>query len=186
MGSALPDVYRLTYRDWLSFPDDGRAYEIIDGELFVTPSPSIRHQRTSRELQHALLTFLRSTGSGEVLSAPVGVKLDDGSVVEPDIVVVLAANAGRIGEQVIEGAPDIVIEILSPGTAQRDLGIKRRKYEASNVPEYWIVDAESRRIEVLSLHAGRYSRSQTFGGTDTLTSSSLAGFALDVSDVFVG
>lgn len=186
MGFALPDVYRLTFHDWLSFPDDGRAYEIVDGELFVTPSPSIRHQRTSREIQHALLTFLRATGLGEVLNAPVGVKLDEGTVVEPDIVVVLKAHAGRIGEQVIEGAPDIVIEILSPGTAQRDLGIKRNKYETCGVPEYWIVDAEARGIEVLSLHSGRYSRSQAFGGNDTLTSPSLPGFAVDVSDVFVG
>src|SRR5262245_37907481 len=132
--AALPGVYRMTYSDWLRLPDDGRLYEVIDGELLVSPPPSIRHQRISRRLQSQILRFLEASRLGEVFYAPVGVRLGD-DVLEPDLVIVLREHADRIGEQVIEGAPDIVVEILSPGSAKRDLNAKRMVYQAAGVPE---------------------------------------------------
>lgn len=182
--ASLSDAYRLTYADWLAFPDDGRLYEIIEGELFVTPPPNVEHQRVSREIEFRLLQHLRTHASGEVFYAPIGVRLGEEDVLEPDIVVVLNQHRDRIGRQTIEGAPDLVVEILSPGTAKRDLGPKRARYEAAAVPEYWIVDPEKRRIEVLSLRQGRYQRHGLFESGETLGSPLLGGFELEVLQVF--
>lgn len=184
MTVALPGVYRMTFQNWLGFPDDGRFYEIIEGELYVTPPPNVEHQRISREIEFRLLQFLRAAALGEVFDAPIGVRLTDDDVLEPDLVVVLQAHADRIGKQVIEGAPDLVVEVLSPGTAKRDLGLKREQYQAAGVPEYWIVDPESRSIEVLMLDGGRYARSGLFRVADTLTCRLLPGFELELTDVF--
>jgi len=182
--SSIPSAYRLTYEDWLQFPEDGRRYELIDGELFMSPSPNIRHQRVSRDLEFLLLTYLRRTGKGEVLDAPVGVRLDRNSVLEPDILVVLREHASQVGEQVIDGPPDIVVEVLSPGTARRDVGIKREKYRTSGVPEYWIVDPVHASIEVLVLGGGDYVRHGLFDRTDTLRSKVLVDFEVARSEVF--
>lgn len=180
---AVPGVYRLTYADWLAFPNESHRYEVIDGDLFVTPPPAIVHQRVSREIEFALLTFLRENGRGEVFDAPVGVKLDDSNVLEPDLVVVLSHNAHRIGEQVISGPPDVVVEILSLGSARRDLGVKRNTYERGGVAEYWIVDPESRSIEVLALGAQGYERAGLCEN-EVLHSRVLPGFDLVLQTVF--
>jgi Uma2 family endonuclease len=180
--SPLPGIYRLTFADWLRFPDDGRLYEILEGELYVTPPPGIEHQRISRNL---LLAFSRYSLKGEVLYAPVGVRLSDEDVLEPDLVLVLREHANRIGAQVIEGAPDIVVEILSPGTARRDLGPKREKYRDAGVPEYWIVDPASSSVEVLSLRDGAYVRHGLFRRNETLRSSLLPELEIALAEVFV-
>lgn len=184
MGPAtLPGVYRLTYADWLRFPDDGLRYEILGGELFVTPAPSIRHQRISRDLEFHLLEHLRRTGRGEVLYAPVGVRLSDEEVLEPDLLVVLTEHRDRIGEQTIEGAPDLIVEILSPGSAARDLGRKRELYARAGVPEYWIVDPAASAVEVLVLEPSGYARFGLFGRSDTLRSPLLPGLAIPLDAV---
>src|SRR5262249_50664263 len=121
---SVPSAYLLSYKDWLRFPDDTRLYELIDGELFVSPSPNVAHQRVARNLAVSLHDHLRKSGRGEVLFAPMGVRLDKRSVVEPDILVVLREHATRVRKQVIVGAPDLVLEVLSPGTARRDVGLK--------------------------------------------------------------
>ena len=184
MAASSPlAAYRLTYTDWLGFPDDGRAYELLKGELIVTPPPSIGHQRVSRELEFRLLQYLQSTGAGEILDAPVGVRLSDTDVLEPDLVVVLREHASRIGTQVIEGAPDLVVEILSPGSAARDLGVKRQAYEVAGVAEYWIVDPVNRSIEVLALEQGAYVRHGVYSVADAMTSRVLGGFGMSVGEV---
>jgi len=184
MTVALPGVYRMTYQDWLDFPDDGHLYEIVEGELYVAPPPNVEHQRITREIESRLLLFLRAAGLGEIFYAPMGVRLTDDDVLEPDLVVVLKEHADRIGKQVIEGAPDLVVEVLAPGTAKRDLGMKRELYQAVGVREYWIVDPESRSIEVLMLDGGRYTRSGLFRVADILTCRLLPGFELELAEVF--
>ena len=181
---SLPGPYRLTYADWVGYPDDGRLYEIIEGELYVSPPPSIVHQRVSRDIEFRLYTYLEQTGLGEILDAPVGVRLSDEDVLEPDLVVVLTPNAHRIGSQVIEGPPDLVVEILSPGTARRDLGTKRALYEEAGVPEYWIVDPETASVEVLALERGRYMRSGLYRRGDRVRSRLLEGLEVDLEGVF--
>ncbi len=182
--AELPGAYRLTYQDWLQTPDHGWLYEIVEGELVVSPPPAIRHQRVSRRIGFLLFTYLQERDLGEMLHAPVGVRLADDTVLEPDLIVVRPENAPRIAEHAIEGPPDLVVEILSPGTASRDLGRKRVLYEAHGVPEYWIVDPESRSVEVLALSAGRYARHGLFRMGTTLRSATFPDFALPLDGVF--
>lgn len=151
----------------------------------MTPPLSIDHQRISRELEAQLLAYLRRSGQGEVLHAPVGVRLGDEDVFEPDILVVLTEHADRIGTQVIEGAPDLIVEILSPGSAKRDWGVKRQKYESYGVVEYWIVDPANRSIEVLALRSARFETAGSFGRTDTLQSPLFPELQLPLTEVFL-
>lgn len=178
------DAYLLRFEDWLRLPEDNRFYEILGGELVVSPPPATQHQRIVRDLTLELHHFVEEGGLGEVLFAPVGVKLSDRDVVEPDIVVVLAESPARIGTQVIEGPPDLVVEVLSPGTAQRDLGPKREIYQRTGVREYWVVDPREGRIEVLQAVEGRFHRSGLFSAGEALTSPLLPGFELPLARIF--
>lgn len=181
----VPGSDRLTFRDWLGFPDNGQLYEVLEGELLVTPPPGIEHQRLSRDLGFELLLHLRSNAAGEVLNAPVGVRLSDNNVFEPDLLIVLRQHADRISKQAVMGPPDLVVEILSPGTARRDLGPKRAAYERNGVTEYWIVDPHRESIEVLALSEGTYQRHGLFQQQDTLTSRVLPSLEIDLSRIFV-
>ena len=184
--TTLPHAYRVTYDDWLRTPDDGHRYEILGGEFYVSPPPNLLHQRISKNLFLKLSRHLEETATGEVFYAPVGVRLSDQDVVEPDLVVVLQENRHRIGTQAIEGPPDLVVEILSPGTAGRDLGPKRTLFERGGVPEYWIVDPEAATVEVLSLQDGTYRRLGLFGQGEQLRSWRLAGLEMAIAEVFPG
>src|SRR5947209_3473624 len=127
--ARVPATYRLTYEDWLHFPDDGKLYEVLGGELFVSPPPSWRHQLILTELLFRLRNYLGQGARGRVASAPAGVRLSDEDIVEPDLVVILEEHRDRIDESSVAGTPDLVVEILSPGTAGRDLLDKRALYE---------------------------------------------------------
>jgi Uma2 family endonuclease len=178
---------RLTYDDFVNFPDDGLRHELIDGVHYVTPSPVIRHQRVSRDLLVALDTFLKSTDLGEVFSAPLDVVFSYYDVVEPDLLVVLADQSEIVTDKHVSGAPAIVIEILSPGTRRRDEGIKRQLYERCGVREYWIVDADRDLISIERpneagplVPVGQLTASQ---GNHVVTPL-LPGFSLSLSTLF--
>ena len=146
---------QITWHDVQQMPDDGNRYEAIAGELHVTPAPSVRHQWISGELEAALRGLLDGGRLGLMFHAPVGVEFPStGEGVQPDIVVIAAARRGIIDEDWIRGAPDIVIEILSPGTQRRDRGVKLKLYERQGVEEYWLVDPASRAVEVWRFHGG--------------------------------
>ena len=139
---------QITWQDVQQLPDDGHRHEAIEGELYVTPAPTSRHQRVSRRLLYALEAILGAGGLGELFFAPIGVEFpatEEG--VQPDIVFVSRARRGIIVEEGIRGAPDLVIEILSPTTAHRDRGVKRKLYERQGVDQYWIVDLEAEAVE---------------------------------------
>lgn len=149
---ALPQI---TWHDVQQMPDDGNRYEAIAGELHVTPAPSVRHQWISVELERALYSLVHDAGRGIVLHAPVGVEFPaSGEGVQPDILVVAAARRSIIDEDWIRGAPDIVVEILSPGTQRRDRGVKLKLYERQGVEEYWIVEPASQAVDVWRFHGG--------------------------------
>lgn len=143
---ALPQI---TWQDVQQLPDDGKRYEAIEGELYVTAAPAIRHQRVSLRLELELVRLLVEPGHGEMMHAPVGVEFPaTGEGVQPDIVFIAQASRGIIAEKWLMGAPDLVVEILSPSTSSRDRGIKLRLYERQGVAEYWVVDPVDDAIEV--------------------------------------
>jgi Uma2 family endonuclease len=146
---------RVTWRDVLTMPEDGNRYEAIGGELVVSPPPKVRHQWVTERLLGTLRDLLVRTGYGYLFPAPVGVVFpgtEEG--VQPDIVFVTRERLDIVGEDAIQGPPDLVIEILSPSTARRDRTVKRHLYERQGVAEYWIVDIDARQVEVWSFAAG--------------------------------
>ena len=147
--SGRPAV-RYTYRDYLSIPEDpARRHEIVDGELHVSAAPRIRHQRVVGNLLDALRPLARTHGLGEVLPGPVTVHLQDELVLEPDVVFVRRDRMEIVDpEGGIHGAPDLVVEVLSPSNRAYDRELKRKRYLESGVPEVWIVDADERWVEV--------------------------------------
>lgn len=146
----------LTYEDYAALPDDGRRYEIHDGELSVTPAPGTRHQRISGRLSDLLRAHVQAMGLGEVLYAPVDVILTRTSVVQPDLIYIAPAQASRVSARGIEGAPTLAIEILSPSTTTIDRSTKLQLYARYGVPYYWIVDPEARTLEAYELAEGAY------------------------------
>ena len=139
----------ITWQDVQQMPDDGNRYEAIEGDLYMTPAPTYRHQRVSWRLGKALDRLLEEPGHGVVVQAPFGVEFPaTGEGVQPDFLFVSEARRGIISNAWISGAPDLVVEILSPSTASRDRGLKLRLYERQGVREYWIVDPDENAIDV--------------------------------------
>lgn len=152
------DAPKLTYQDYVCFPDDGNRYEIIGGARHVNPAPNIYHQQVSSRLQFQLYSCVELPNLGVVLTATVDVQLTDHDVVQPDLVVVLAENR-IITPTKIKGSPDHVVEILSPSTQDVDRSRKRDLYEQAGVPEYWIVDPLEHSVLRLVMKEGRYAGS---------------------------
>jgi Uma2 family endonuclease len=176
-----------TYEDYLTLPEGGPfRYEIIDGELCMTPSPNTKHQKISRNILHFIDSFLRQNTVGEIFYAPYDVVFsqDPLQVAEPDLVFVSKARAAIITEKNIQGAPDLLIEILSPTTAANDRRVKRTLYERFGVPEYWIVDPEAETVQVFRLSDGRYGTCLEFRKEDALDSPLLPGLSIPLSGVF--
>ena len=147
-SSTRPDA-RLTYADFLLFPDDGKRHELIDGEHYVTPSPNLRHQELLGRLHFAFAERLRANPSlGKVYFAPLDVVFSDWDIVEPDLIFVAGDQPELLTEKNIVGAPALVAEILSAGTRQRDQQLKRRLFERSGVREYWMVDPDKNAIVI--------------------------------------
>ena len=166
-----PPQGRWTYADYAALPDDGNRYEIIAGVLYMTPAPGTGHQSISARVVTFLVTHVEFAGLGRVFAAPVDVELAPDTVVQPDIVVVLSANLHRITPSRIIGAPDLVVEILSPGTAGYDRREKQDAYARSGVGEYWIVDPGAQTVELLTLDQGGYRSHGVFRGQARLPSS---------------
>ena len=143
-GSAT----KLTYEDFVLFPDDGKRHELIDGEHFVTPSPNRRHQTAVSNLTAILVPAVRAQGLGRVFVAPFDVVLTRHDVVAPDLLFVSAARSAVLTDANVQGAPDLVVEVLSPSSRRQDEVLKRDLYERGGVAEYWIVDPEAETVKV--------------------------------------
>src|SRR3989304_9190713 len=177
---------RLTYEDYLQFPDDGKRHEIIEGDHYVTPVPKTKHQRTSGNLTMALGTFIKKHALGEVLTAPYDVILSDENVVQPDLLFVSTARAAIVTEDNIQGAPDIMVEILSESSRKKDEVTKRKLYERFGVQEYWIVDPELEIVKIFRRAQQGYSRAVELSkeANDILTTKLLAGLNLALTEIF--
>ncbi len=144
-------VRRFTYDDLESIPQarEGDRHEIVDGELVVTPSPIPSHQFISSNIVFALSQHVRTSNLGKVVHAPIDIRFTPDNVLIPDIIFIARDRRHVIGPRAVDAPPDLVIEILSPGTRRRDLTVKRDLYAQFGVREYWIVDPAARTVEVL-------------------------------------
>jgi len=179
-----PPQGQWTYQDYLRLPNDGMQYEIIKGVLYMVPAPTTEHQRASRNLEFQMWEFARRHHLGEVFDAPTDVYLPGQETpVQPDILFVAAGRAGIIQERGIEGAPDLVVEILSPRTWWQDRKIKLPLYEETGVPECWIVDPDQGAIEVYGLERGAYALLGHWERGEVVVSRVLPGFQVAVDQV---
>ena len=156
----------LTYKDYEALPNDGRRYEIHEGELSVTPAPTPDHQRTSRNLFLVLNTHVTRRGLGEIFYAPIDVILSDITIVQPDLVYVETRRLSIISSRGIEGPPTLIVQVLSPSTARIDRTTNLQLFAKHGVPYYWIVDAEARVIESYALREGTYNLAVRASGPD--------------------
>ena len=176
---------RLTVRDYLAIPeDDENRYELIDGELYMAPAPTWEHQESIANLVSTLRDFVRANGLGRVVASPVDVYLSNEDVFQPDIVFVSVERLDIIHRSGVHGAPDLVVEMLSPSTERRDLTIKRERYEMFGVREYWLADTIGKTITVLRARDGVFELVGVFGEGMTVETPLIPGLVVDVSEVF--
>ena len=186
-AAPAPDV-RLTYDDLLLFPDDGKRHELIDGVHYVTPSPRLRHQDLVGRLFGEIFLYLREhPTAGRLFGSPVDVVLSCHDIVVPDLIFIAGDQAGIMTEANVQGAPALVVEVLSKRTRKRDVQTKRRLFEQRGVREYWLVDPELDTVQVLRLSPdGRLVRVEELTAEDggTLTTPLLPGCGIDVRTLF--
>jgi Uma2 family endonuclease len=169
---------RLNYEDYCLLPNNGKRYEIIDGELFVTPSPLWRHQNVLTNLLYYLVDFVKKHDLGKVYPAPFDVVFSQYDVVEPDILYVSKARASVTTEKNIQGAPDLVVEILSESTAKIDRTTKLKLYARYGVAEYWVVDPATCSAEIYRPVPGGYELAAQLDSSQSLTSPLFPEFSL--------
>lgn len=174
---------KLTYADYLETSDDER-YELLNGELILSPSPKEIHQYISSILHIMIGTFVRERSLGKVYFSPFDVVLSDTNVVQPDILFISNERADIITSDNVQGAPDLVVEILSPATAERDRTVKLELYAQYGVKEYWLVDPDAKTITVLLRGEGGLGVVGIYGEGETLRSPTLAGFSLALEEIF--
>jgi Uma2 family endonuclease len=198
MAMTSDQLPMITRADWVPGPgqenwtydnyctlSDGRRYEIVNGVLYLIPTPWVLHQRTVGEMFIHLFDYVTSTHLGRVVPGPLDVELAPNVVLQSDILVVLHSELGKITDTHFIGAPDLVIEVSSPGTIGYERREKQDAYARGGVPEYWIVDPDSRTVEVLILEGGEYLSQGVYRGKATLPSQIVPGLLVHVEQYFV-
>lgn len=173
-----------TYEHYRLLPDDGRRYEVIGGDLFVSPSPTSMHQTVSRRLQYRLMTSLEETGRALVFNAPTDLILAETTIVVPDLMIVRTERKHIVTKRGVEGAPDLVVEILSPNNRANDVVLKRMTYARAGIAEYWLVDPDTGYVEVLRLGEADYELAMRYDRGSTLESPAFPEVAIDLVPVF--
>jgi Uma2 family endonuclease len=174
---------KFTVKDYMSIPE-GKRYQLLDGEMILAPSPNINHQRILSRHWRALEDFVAANWVGEAFLAPCDVILSDHDVAQPDILFVSNARSEIVTEPNIQGAPDLVVEILSPGTATYDREYKQALYSLHGVREYWLVDPDAETVQVLAEGRQGLLLHATHRRDESLTSPLLPGLAIDLDPVF--
>ena len=173
-----------TYQEYCYLPNDGRRYEIIEGELYVTPSPSSMHQTVSRRLQFALMSQLELPGIAYVFDAPYDIILAETTVVEPDLAIIRKTRRSSISKRGFEGPPDVAVEILSSSTRGNDVVLKKAAYARAGIQEYWIVDPDLGHVEVFRLKETGYDQGVLFDRSATLTSPAFPEVTIPLVPIF--
>ena len=175
---------RLSYPELRLMPDDGKRYELIDGEVIMSPSPSEKHQRAPARLYLRMGTHVERHKLGRVYFAPFDVVFSEKTALLPDLIFVSSARVGIIGPEYIIGAPDLVVEVLSPSRPAYDRVTKLEQYALHGVPEYWIIDPAEEKAEVYRLAGKSYALMNVLTGDDRLTTPFLPGWELPVRNLF--
>ena len=177
---------KLTYDDYVLFPEDGLQHELIDGEHYVTPTSKIAHQAISGNLHWLIRSYLEEHPIGHVYCAPLDVIFSKYDVVEPDLLYLSNERAAEVLRDWVRGAPELVVEIASPGTRKRDETIKRRLYERWGVSEYWVVDPEVERIRIYRRAGESFARGEERSSEahDALTTPLLPGLEMPLTTIF--
>jgi len=175
---------KYTYQDLLTTPDDHNRYEIFEGDLIVTPSPTPSHQKASFNLTLLLGEHSKKNNLGEVYYAPLDVVFDEETVIEPDILFISTGRLSIVDKQKVNGAPDLIIEILSPSTEERDRGFKFKRCAQEGVKEFWLVDPEKQVIEIYTLTAKGYELHGKYSGAQSVKSEILSGLEFPANEVW--
>ncbi len=184
--SAFRQNLKFTYEDYLLFQVDGKKHELMDGDHFMSPAPSTKHQRISSALHRIISRFIYEKRLGHLFAAPTDVVFSDFDIVQPDMLFISTARASIITDNNIQGAPDLVIEILSETTRKTDEITKRKLYEMYGVCEYWIVDPELSTVKVYRTTNKGYVRTGELSieVNDTLNTPLLTGLSISLSELF--
>ena len=183
--SVKPSKQPLTYEEYAVLPEDGRRWELIDGDFEVNPAPSPRHQTVSRRLQFELMRALEEPGRALVFNAPIDLILSPHQVLQPDLAIIRSDRQELVTERGIEGPPDIVVEILSPGTRLLDQRLKKAVYARFSVREYWLVEPVGGQIELYRLaSSGDFEIEQRFDRASRLTTPSFSEVNIELARVF--
>ncbi len=183
MQLVEPPKIRKTQADYEAL-EEGAPYQLIGGELIMSPAPSFWHQQITWKLGTLLFQYVETHHLGIVVGAPVDVYLSEIDIVQPDLLFISHSRAELIDTKGILGAPDLVVEVLSPSTGYYDLTHKRKAYETAGVKEYWLVNPEFRSIKRLVLEANGYASVQDVEQTGTVTSDVIEGFSVELAEVF--
>jgi Uma2 family endonuclease len=185
VGAPVGPKLRFTYADLRELPEDGRRYEVIGGELYVSPAPTTKHQFVLGHV-FALLYRAQEAGYGMAWTAPLEVLLDEENAVQPDALFVTRERAAIVREDGVRGVPDLVVEVLSPGTRARDLGVKLRLYMRFGVRTYWAVDPEAETVAVFRPDgSGGYTQT-LLGPEEELGCELFPGVTVRVARLFAG
>lgn len=184
--NGWPAQGQWRYDDYLQLPDDGNRYEIIEGVLYVANAPSYDHQYTVGEIAFHLRLFVKQRRNGVVIEAPFEVHLSDTTrPVQPDVLFIRTENQPTLGAKFFAGAPDLIVEVISPSSIRTDRHIKFDTYERYGVAEYWLVDPKARAVEVHTLARGEYALLGQYTGDEVITSQVLEGLEIVTSTLFL-
>ena len=184
MAPVVTARHNVTYAELSTWPDDGRRYELYDGEVSVVPAPLPRHQLAALELYRQLHDYALPRG-GLVIATPIDIVFTETNVLQPDIVVFTKERRHHVElDAAIRVRPDVAVEVISPSTERNDRGRKLTWFQRFEVPEYWILDPTEERLELLKLRTGRYLRPRVFRRGEVFQSEALQGFSCPVAGLF--
>lgn len=155
VSDTVSNKTRYSWAEYVLFPMDGKRHEVVNGDHYMNPAPSPRHQTVSRRLQYQLMTQIEMTGRGFVFNAPTDVEIAPYDIVQPDLIIVMNERKSIIGSRKLKGVPDLIVEILSESNPDYDRVLKFAAYERAGLPEYWIVDPEEKTIHQFVCAGGK-------------------------------